>query len=129
MRLSWRNLTPLPNIAFGDPNGVAGPPSAGPGTGGGIGTGTGRGVGPGRGGGVGPGEGGGIGGGVFSVGGGVSEPVIASQIEPNIPKKRARPAFREQSELLIIVNPDGTVKFDNVRKSLGYGLDQKAIEP
>jgi TonB family protein len=31
-------------------------------------------------------------------------------------------------ELLIIVNADGTVKFDNVRKNLGYGLDQKAID-
>jgi TonB family protein len=30
--------------------------------------------------------------------------------------------------LSIIVNADGTVKFENVTRSLGYGLDQKAIE-
>src|SRR5262245_11298167 len=59
------NSFPDLNIAnLGDPLGIPGPPSSGPGTGGGIGTGTGGGVGPGKGGGVGPGEGGGIGGGV-----------------------------------------------------------------
>ena len=31
-------------------------------------------------------------------------------------------------ELLIVVKADGTVDFQNVRKALGYGLDQKAIE-
>jgi periplasmic protein TonB len=76
------NVIPLPNIAFGDPNGVIGPPSAGPGSGGGIGTGTGTGIGSGKGAGVGPGEGGGIGGGAFSVGGGVSEPVPVSMTQP-----------------------------------------------
>ncbi len=121
-------ITPLPNIAFGDPNGVSGPLSAGPGTGGGIGTGTGSGIGPGKGGGVGPGEGGGIGGGVFNVGGGVSEPVLLSQVQPEYSDDGRKARIQGTVELLIIVNPDGTVKFDNVRKNLGYGLDQKAID-
>ena len=122
------NIVPNPNLMFGDPNGVTGPLSAGPGTGGGIGTGTGTGVGPGRGGGVGPGEGGGFGGGVFNVGGGVSEPVLLTQTQPEYSDDGRKARVQGTVELLIIVNPDGTVKFDNVRKSLGYGLDQKAIE-
>ncbi len=89
------NVQPL-DLQIGDPNGLSGPLSAGPGTGGGIGTGIGTGVGPGRGGGVGPGEGGGIGGGVFSVGGGVSEPGFFHRSSPNTPTMDARLGFREQ---------------------------------
>jgi periplasmic protein TonB len=122
------NITPLPNVAFGDPNGVVGPPSAGPGRGSGIGTGVGTGIGPGTGGGVGPGTGGGVGGGVFNVGGGVSEPVLLTQIQPEYSDDGRKARIQGTVELLIIVNADGTVKFDNVRKNLGYGLDQKAIE-
>ena len=122
------NLIPLPNVPFGDPNGVVGPPSAGPGRGGGIGTGVGTGVGEGRGPGVGPGEGGGIGGGVFQIGGGVTEPRLLQEIRPDYSDDGRKARIQGTVELLIIVNADGTVKFENVRKSLGYGLDQKAID-
>ena len=122
------NNIPLPFQPIGDPNGVVGPPSAGPGTGGGIGTGTGTGVGAGKGAGVGPGEGGGFGGGVFNVGGGVSEPIVLSQTQPEYSDDGRKARIQGTVELLIIVNTDGTVKFESVRKSLGYGLDQKAIE-
>lgn len=118
----------LPTMVFGDPNGVVGPPSAGPGTGGGIGTGTGTGVGSGRGPGAGPGSGGGIGGGVFSVGGGVSEPQPTYTILPEYSDDGRKGRIQGTVELLIVVKADGTVDFQNVRKSLGYGLDQKAIE-
>jgi periplasmic protein TonB len=118
----------LSTMVFGDPNGVVGPPSAGPGTGGGIGTGTGTGVGAGRGPGVGPGQGGGIGGGVFSVGGGVSEPQALFTILPEYSDDGRKGRIQGTVELLIVVKADGTVDFQNVRKSLGYGLDQKAIE-
>jgi TonB family protein len=121
------NLAPV-TFVFGDPNGVAGPPSAGPGTGGGIGTGTGTGIGSGKGAGVGPGEGGGIGGGIFSVGGGVSAPQLTYQLQPEYSEDGRKGRIQGTVELLIVVNPDGTVKFDRVQKSLGYGLDQKAIE-
>jgi len=122
------NVIPLPNIAFGDPNGVIGPPSAGPGSGGGIGTGTGTGIGSGKGAGVGPGEGGGIGGGAFSVGGGVSEPVPVSMTQPEYSDDGRKARIQGTVVLSIVVNPDGSVRFDNVTRSLGYGLDQKAIE-
>jgi TonB family protein len=122
------NVLPLPGVNFGDPNGVVGPPSAGPGSGGGIGTGTGTGIGSGKGAGVGPGEGGGIGGGAFSVGGGVSEPVPLSTPQPEYSDDGRKARVQGTVVLSIIVNPDGTVRFDNVTRSLGYGLDQKAIE-
>jgi protein TonB len=118
----------LPVMVFGDPNGVVGPPSAGPGSGGGIGTGKGTGVGSGKGPGLGPGEGGGVGGGVFSVGGGVSEPQPTYTILPEYSDDGRKGRIQGTVELLIVVKADGTVDFQNVRKSLGYGLDQKAIE-
>jgi TonB family protein len=117
------NLTDL-----GDPNGVVGPPSAGPGTGGGIGTGKGGGVGEGDGAGLGPGKGGGVGGGVFSVGGGVSAPRVLFKPQPEYSDDARKARAQGTVELLIIVNPDGTVDFQEVRKRLGYGLDQKAID-
>jgi protein TonB len=118
----------LPNMIFGDPNGVVGPPSAGPGSGGGIGTGKGTGVGTGNGPGLGPGEGGGVGEGVFNVGGGVSEPQITYRILPEYSDDGRKGRIQGDVELLIVVKADGRVDFQNVRKSLGYGLDQKAIE-
>ncbi|MSV30575.1 MAG: energy transducer TonB, partial [Bryobacterales bacterium] len=118
----------LPIMQFGDPNGVVGPPSAGPGSGGGIGTGTGTGIGPGRGAGLGPGVGGGVGGGVFSIGGGVSEPKATYTILPEYSDDGRKGRIQGIVELLIVVKADGTVDFQNVRKSLGYGLDQKAID-
>jgi TonB family protein len=118
----------LPIMQFGDPNGVVGPPSAGPGSGGGIGTGRGTGVGSGKGAGLGPGEGGGVGGGVFSVGGGVSQPQPTFMPTPEYSDDGRKGRIQGTVELLIIVKTDGTVDFQNVRKSLGYGLDQKAIE-
>jgi TonB family protein len=122
------NVALLPPLQFGDPNGVAGPPSAGPGQGGGIGTGAGTGVGPGTGPGVGPGDGGGLGGGVFSVGGAVSAPVLRQQIQPEYSDDGRKGRIQGTVELLIVVESDGSVRFDRLGRGLGYGLDQKAIE-
>lgn len=116
------------NLNIGDPNGVIGPPSAGPGTGGGIGDGIGTGIGPGTGPGVGPGVGGGMGGGAFSVGGGISDPVLRTQVAPEYSDDARKARIQGTVELLVIIQADGTVQFDRVQTSLGYGLDQKAIE-
>jgi TonB family protein len=124
-------LSQLPQISvlqIGDPNGVVGPPSAGPGTGGGIGTGTGRGIGEGDGPGLGPGTGGGFGGGIFSVGGGVSAPKPRYQPQPEYSDDARKARAQGTVELLIVVREDGSVDFQDVKKRLGYGLDQKAIE-
>ena len=116
------------NLQIGDPNGVVGPPSAGPGRGGGIGTGIGTGIGAGQGPGIGPGQGGGMGGGVYNIGGGVSDPKPIATPQPEYSDDGRKARIQGTVELLIVVLPDGSVQFDSVRKSLGFGLEQKAIE-
>jgi len=88
---------PLPNVnmaQYGDPLARIGPPSNGPGSGGGIGSGSGGGVGSGRGGGFGPGEGGGVGGGAFRIGGGVSAPVPIFKVEPEYSEEARKAKFQ-----------------------------------
>jgi TonB family protein len=113
---------------FGDPIASVGPPSAGPGTGGGIGSGKGTGVGSGRGGGVGPGSGGGIGGGVFRVGGGVSAPRLTYKVEPEYSEEARKAKYQGTVVLAVEVWPDGIAHNIRVLRSLGLGLDEKAIQ-
>ncbi len=113
---------------FGDPFGKIGPPSAGPGTGGGIGTGTGTGVGPGKGGGFGPGSGGGAGGGVFRVGNGVSAPRLVKKVEPEYSEEARKAKYQGTVVLAVQVWEDGRAHNINVVRSLGLGLDEKAME-
>jgi len=122
-----QNLRPL-DLQIGDPNGVRGPLSAGPGTGGGVGTGDGTGVGTGKGPGFGPGEGGNFGGGIFQIGGGVTPPVVVSQIQPEYSDDARKARVQGTVELVIIVLTDGSARLERVVNSLGYGLDQRAIE-
>ncbi len=109
-------------------DGIPGPPSAGPGVGGGIGTGQGRGVGEGSGPGVGEGEGGGFGGGVFSIGGGVTTPTLLAQTLPEYSEEARKAKYQGTVILETIVRRDGTVEVVRVTRSLGFGLDDKAIE-
>ena len=113
---------------FGDPFGADGPPSAGPGVGGGIGSGRGTGVGSGRGSGVGPGSGGGIGGGVFRIGGGVSSPRVLFRVEPEYSEEARKARYQGTVLLAIEVWEDGLAHNVRVLRSLGLGLDEKAIE-
>jgi len=122
------NLPHINLLNLGDPNGVPGPPSAGPGVGGGIGTGQGRGVGEGKGPGAGPGEGGGAGGGVFRVGGGVAPPTILSRVEPQYSEEARKARYQGTVVLEAIVRKDGTVDIQRVVRSLGFGLDENAIQ-
>jgi TonB family protein len=122
---------PLPNVNmpnYGDPLGKLGPPSNGPGSGGGIGSGSGGGVGSGKGGGFGPGEGGGVGGGVFRVGGGVTAPVLLHKVEPEYSEEARKAKYSGTVLLYIEVTPDGRASNIRVQRSLGLGLDEKAIE-
>ena len=103
-------------------------PSNGTGLGGGIGSGTGTGVGSGHGPGVGPGSGGGIGGGVYHVGGGVLPPKALDDPEPDY-SDEARKAKRQGSVVLwVVVGADGRPHEIKVQRSLGMGLDEKAVE-
>jgi periplasmic protein TonB len=123
---------PLPNVDmanYGDPlHGVLGPPSNGPGSGGGIGTGRGGGVGPGEGGGFGPGKGGGFGGGVFRIGGGVSAPTLVFKVEPEYSEEARKAKFQGVVVLQVVVDEKGQPQNLRVVRTLGLGLDEKAIE-
>jgi TonB family protein len=113
----------LPNLSaqnFGDPLGKLGIPSAGRG----LGTGIGNDAGPG----VGPGTGGGFGGSAFKIGGGVSAPVPIFRPEPEYSEEARKAKWQGAVTLQIVVDEMGVPKEIRVTKSLGLGLDQKAIE-
>ena len=118
----------LPNL--GDPMShlPSGPPSNGTGSGGGIGSGNGGGVGSGEGPGVGPGHGGGIGGGAFHVGGGVSAPKAVYAPDPEYSEEARKAKYTGTCVLWLVVGPDGRPRDIRVARSLGLGLDEKAIE-
>jgi protein TonB len=116
------------NAPWGDPQGVAGPLSNGPGFGGGIGSGEGTGIGSGRGGGLGPGEGGGFGGGAYSVGGSVTAPIPIYKPEPPYSEEARKAKYQGTVVVLIVVDTQGSVTDARVVKPLGLGLDEKALE-
>jgi periplasmic protein TonB len=122
---------PLPNVnmaQYGDPLAKLGTPSNGPGSGGGIGTGSGGGVGSGKGGGFGPGEGGGVGGGVYKVGGGVTAPSLLYKVEPEYSEEARKAKYQGVVVLYVEVDPTGKAVNPRVVRSLGLGLDEKAID-
>ncbi len=103
-------------------------PSNGIGYGGGIGSGNGGGVGSGSGPGYGPGSGGGTGGGVFRVGGGVSAPKVIYQPDPEFSEEARKAKFQGTCVVWFIVGPDGKPRDIRVHRTLGLGLDEKAVE-
>lgn len=119
----------LPQSAMlGDPLGIVGPPSNGIGSGGGIGSGDGGGVGSGRGPGVGPGYGGGIGGGVYRVGGGVSAPRALYAPDPEYSDAARKAKYQGTVVLWVVIDQSGRPRQVKIARSLGMGLDEKAIE-
>jgi TonB family protein len=65
---------------------------------------------------------------IYTVGGGVSAPQPTSTVLPEYSDDGRKARVQGIVELVIVVKADGTVDFKNVKKSLGYGLDQKAID-
>jgi TonB family protein len=106
----------------------SGPPSNGTGSGGGIGSGSGGGIGVGTGPGVGEGRGGGIGGGVFRIGGGVSAPKATYAPDPEYSEEARKAKYQGTVVLSLIVGADGVPRDIKVARSVGLGLDEKAIE-
>jgi periplasmic protein TonB len=119
-----------PNLPdLGDPlSHLPSVPSNGTGYGGGIGSGNGGGVGSGEGPGYGPGHGGGTGGGAFRVGGGVSAPKVIYQPDPEYSEEARKAKFSGTCVLWLVVGPDGRPRDIRVSRTLGLGLDEKAIE-
>lgn len=123
--------TPIPNVnspVLGDPLSKIADASNGFGAAGGIGTGSGGGIGPGKGGGFGPGSGGGYGGGVFRVGGGVTAPQVLDKVEPEYSEEARKAKYSGTVLLQLVVDEKGRVQDVRVVRSLGLGLDEKAIE-
>lgn len=124
-----------PNIVLphsgqlGDPlSNILGPASNGTGSGGGIGSGSGGGVGSGNGPGAGPGRGGGYGGGVFRVGGGVTAPRALYDPEPEYSEEARKAKYQGSVILWAVIDANGRPQQLKVARSLGMGLDEKAIE-
>jgi TonB family protein len=92
---------------------MIGPPSNGSGTGGGIGT----------------GQGGGIGGGTgaYRVGGGVSAPFAIFDPDPEYSDEARQAKFQGTVMLSVVVGTDGRPREIRVQRSLGMGLDEKAV--
>jgi TonB family protein len=116
----------LPN--WGDPLAKLSNLSNGTGFGGGMGSGSGGGLGSGNGGGFGPGSGGGVGGGVFKVGGGVSQPAVIFKVDPEYSEEARKAKYSGTVMLAVVVDAEGHARDIHVVKSLGMGLDEKAIE-
>jgi protein TonB len=103
-------------------------PSNGTGAGMGMGSGAGGGSGSGIGAGVGPGANRGFGGGVFAIGGGVTAPRAIDDPEPEYSDEARKIKQQGTVILSIVVDPQGHPRSIHVARSLGLGLDEKAVE-
>jgi len=121
----------------GLPTGIEGPPSAGPGTGGGMGSGSGGGMGSGAGTGVGPGTGYNMGGGPPGLGGDFNPDGSAKSVDTQpVQLNSARPNYTEEARknkiqgvvvARILIGADGSVKQVRVTRGLPDGLNEEAI--
>lgn len=117
-----------PVEAAGLPEAPPRAPSRGTGDRGGVGSGSGQGVGAGTGGGLGEGTGGGTGGGVYQPGAGIDPPTLVKEVRPVYTDEARRQRIEGDVILEIVVRSDGSVGSIRVRRSLGGGLDQRAID-
>jgi len=111
----------------GDPLSLLARPSNGPGVGGGMGGHSGTGVGTGDGMGFGSGTGGGCCDGVYAPGNGVSMPRPIYTPEPEFSEEARRVKLQGEVTLLAIIGVDGRPRSLTVARSLGMGLDEKAL--
>lgn len=124
MALSAVRLSQLGQL--GDPlSPVPGPASNGPGSGSGIGEGCCGGVGPKSGHGFGPYDAGSV----FRPGsGGVTAPRVVYDPEPEYSDAARKVKYQGSVILWLIVGPDGRPHNIRVQRTLGMGLDERAIE-
>lgn len=120
------NVT-FPQMQTGDLFSKFSTPSNGIGYGGGIGDKHGTGVGTGDGPGVGPGYNGGIGDGPYNIGGGVSAPHPIYDPEPEYSEEARVAKFQGNVVLWVVIGPAGIPRDVRVQRSLGMGLDEKAV--
>jgi periplasmic protein TonB len=118
--------SPMPNLGMAQSPQIA-LASQGSGSGSGFGHGIGGGIGSSSGTGVGPGTGGGYGGGVMSVGGGVSAPVLVHSVDPGFTEQARQQNYQGTVSIQLIVDAQGNPQNVHIARSLGLGLDEKAI--
>jgi protein TonB len=92
------------------------------------GNGSGIGIGSGNGDGYGQGSGGNIGGGVYRVGGDVSEPIPIYDPNPDFSDEARRAKYQGVVLVGLIVDAQGNPQNVFIVRSLGMGLDEKALE-
>ncbi len=117
----------LPNIPYGDPNGVSGPPSNGRGKNGGVGDGDGGGVGNRKGPGAGDGDDVGVSGQTHILGS-IVAPILLTKIDPEYTDEARR--AREQGIVMLHIDVDAHGRPENIKvvQGLGLGLDQRAVD-
>ncbi|MEO6922742.1 MAG: energy transducer TonB [Bryocella sp.] len=108
----------MPNM--GMPNSSLKGYSLGNGSGGGIGSGSGTGIGP--------GSGGNTGGGVYHVGGGVSEPKLLKEVEPEFSEEARKAKFSGNVEVYLFIDPNGNPTHVRCARDIGMGLCGKAVD-
>ena len=113
---------PLSEIFQTPSNGVGSNGGLGEDHNGGIGSGSGPGFGSGRGGGIGSGDG------IYSVGGGVSAPRAIYDPDPEYSNEARQAKYQGTVYLSVVVDAEGRPRDIRVQRSLGMGLDEKAIE-
>jgi len=111
---------------IGDPNGVLGVKSNGPGKGSGIGAGENGGDGPGHGPGAGDGDGG-IGGSRNGFRDNVSQPELIWKSEPEYTEEARKVKLQGTVQLRIVVDERGRAESIEVTHGLGLGLDERAV--
>jgi len=74
------------------------------------------------------GHGGGFGDGVYRAGNGVSRPELLHKVEPEYSEEARKAKFQGVVVLNLVVDPNGNAVNPKVIKSLGLGLDEKAME-
>lgn len=121
-------MLPQNNLpTWGDPLAKLVTGSNGNGSGGGMGSGCCGGLGPGNGVGYGPGDVGGIRG-AYSVGAGVSRPIVLTKVDPEYSEEARKAKYSGTVMLEVIVDTEGRARDIRVSRSLGMGLDEKAVE-
>ncbi|HEV2991837.1 MAG TPA: energy transducer TonB [Candidatus Angelobacter sp.] len=101
-------------------------PSSGPGTGAGVGSGQGGGYGTGTGDGYGPGGRYGHGGGMG--GNGLTKPKLIYSPDPEFSEEARKSKYQGIVQMTVLVGIDGRVHDAHITRSLGMGLDEKALE-
>ena len=66
--------------------------------------------------------------GISAAGGTATEPVLRQNVQPQYSDAGRLNRIQGTVELMIVVGPDGLVSGAEVMKSVGYGLDEKAVE-